>query len=111
MAHLEAEKDHLHTVLKEKNRESSELSNRLQETGQILQMRSKQLDELATEIQEARKAKERSEMTQGTGKIFIMKTVILFRYILFRDKKHFSIYEKKPVFTLHNQGVFLPYRT
>ena len=65
LAHLEAEKDHLHTVLKEKNRESSELANRLQETGQMLQMRSKQLDELATEIQEARKAKERSEMTQG----------------------------------------------
>lgn len=64
LAHLEAEKEHLHQVLNEKSREARELSNRLQETGVALQMRSKQLDELATDIQEAKRVKERAEMTQ-----------------------------------------------
>ena len=64
LAHLEAEKEQLHLVLKEKTKEAVEIRNRLQETGQMLQMRSKQLDELATDIQEAKRAKEKAEMTQ-----------------------------------------------
>jgi hypothetical protein len=52
LAHLEAEKEHIHSVMKEKSREAAELSIRLQETGASLHMRTKQLDELATDIQE-----------------------------------------------------------
>lgn len=64
IAHLEAEKEYLQHVLKETKKESQEISNRLQETGQLLQAKSKQLDEFATKIDEAKRISDRQEMTQ-----------------------------------------------
>jgi len=64
IAHLEAEKEYLQHVLKESKKESQEISNRLQETGQLLQAKSKQLDEFATKIDEAKRISDRQEMTQ-----------------------------------------------
>ena len=64
MAHLEAEKEQLHLALGTKTRELKEISNRLQETGSLLQAKTEQLDSFATEIEDARRAKEKSSMTQ-----------------------------------------------
>ena len=64
MAHLEAEKEQLHLALGTKTKELKEISNRLQETGSLLQAKTEQLDSFATEIEDARRAKEKSSMTQ-----------------------------------------------
>lgn len=64
MAHLEAEKEQLHLALGTKTKELKEISNRLLETGQLLQAKTEQLDSFATEIEDARRAKEKSQMTQ-----------------------------------------------
>ena len=64
MAHLEAEKEQLHLALGTKTKELKEISNRLLETGSLLQAKTEQLDSFATEIEDARRAKEKSQMTQ-----------------------------------------------
>ena len=64
MAHLEAEKEQLHLALGTKTKELKQISNRLQETGSLLQAKTEQLDSFATEIEDARRAKEKSSMTQ-----------------------------------------------
>ena len=64
IAHLEAEKEQLHLALGTKTKELKEISNRLLETGSLLQAKTEQLDSFATEIEDARRAKEKSQMTQ-----------------------------------------------
>ena len=57
LAHLEAEKEQLHLTLSRKNDEIKEIANRLQETGSLLQIKTEQLDNLATDLDEARRLK------------------------------------------------------
>ena len=51
-------------TLQRKNVEIKEISNRLQETGGLLQIKTEQLDNLATDLEEARRVKDKAAMTQ-----------------------------------------------
>ena len=64
VAHLEAEKEQLHSLLRTKTLELREISGRLQETGSNLQAKTEQLNQVAGELDDARRIKEKSVMTQ-----------------------------------------------
>ena len=88
LAHLEAEKEQLHLTLSRKNDEIKEIANRLQETGSLLQIKTEQLDNLATDLDEARRLK----VNIITGKIEspsfskLLSSSNYSFYLLFRTK-------------------------